>query len=93
MQLNVWNDLAKAKRRWKKKTPKKKHFVAIECYKNLHLHSKIFLSKKNFLIPFPRAFLKDLRNWMKWNAHSGMNLLERHFIAEPVFIVFVHFKA
>jgi len=21
---------------------------------------------------------------MKWNAHSGMNLLVRHFIAEPV---------
>jgi hypothetical protein len=30
---------------------------------------------------------------MKLDAHSGMNLLARHFIAEPVFIAFVHFKA
>jgi len=27
------------------------------------------------------------------DAHSSMNLVARHFIAEPVFIVFVHFKA
>ena len=32
---------------------------------------------------------------MMLDAHSSMNLVAvaRHFIAEPVFIVFVHFKA
>jgi len=27
---------------------------------------------------------------MKLDANSGMNLLAKHFIAEPIFIVFVH---
>ena len=30
---------------------------------------------------------------MMLDAHSSMNLVARHFIAEPVFIVLVHFKA
>ena len=75
------------------------YFVAIKCYEKEthlifgHLHSKIPLSKKNFLTPFKRGVSEGLRNWMKLDANSGMILLARHFIAEPVFIVFVHFKA
>ena len=27
------------------------------------------------------------------DVYSSMNLVARHFIAEPIFMVFVHFKA
>jgi hypothetical protein len=68
------------------------------CYRLLktkkirHFHSKIPLSKKNFLAPFERGVSEGLRNWMKLDAHSGMNLLATHFIAEPVFIVLCFLK-
>ena len=44
---------------------------------------------------FKDAFLRVFKigwNWMMLDAHSSMNLVARHFIAEPVFIVFCILK-
>ena len=50
----------------RKKTPEKKHFVAIECYKNLHLHSKIFLSKRISWFLFQGRFWRIFE--IGWNG-------------------------
>ena len=72
------------------------YFVSIECHKRRKTQylgtftlKYLYISKKNFLTLFKEAFLRVFELGWKF----GVNLLETHFIADPVLIVFVHFQA